>query len=91
VFFKSLQAAAAGRAGGGFVMTRDEHLEWAKQRALEYCERGDVVNAWASMVSDLSKHEELQNHAAIRMGMMMLLSGNLSTVREMRQFIKGFN
>ena len=40
-------------------MTRAEHLEWAKQRAHEELNRGSIVNAIASMLSDLGKHEEL--------------------------------
>ena len=39
-------------------MTRAEHLEWAKGRALAYLERGEPDNALASILSDLSKHEE---------------------------------
>jgi hypothetical protein len=35
-------------------MTREEHLAWAKTRALEYANRGDLVNAVASMGSDLA-------------------------------------
>lgn len=41
-------------------MTREEHLEWAKNRALEYVDLYDLPNALASMLSDLSKHPELQ-------------------------------
>lgn len=72
-------------------MTRQEHLDWCKQRALEYCDNGDAVNAWASMASDMSKHEETENHAALQLGMMMLMSGHLNSVPEMRKFIQGFN
>lgn len=49
-------------------MNREEHLKWAKDRALEYVEKGDLKNAWASMVSDLGKHEETEDHSAILMG-----------------------
>jgi hypothetical protein len=38
-------------------MPRAEHLAWAKQRALAYVERGELVNAVASMISDLEKHK----------------------------------
>ena len=44
--------------------TRDEHLAWCKQRALEYADRGDTTNAVASMMSDLGKHPETENHGA---------------------------
>lgn len=71
--------------------TRQEHLEWCKKRALEYCERGDVNEAFASMGSDLSKHPETEKHAGVEIGMMMLISGQLSTPAKMSEFIRGFN
>ena len=42
----------------GGPMTREEHLEWAKARALAYMDRGDPADALASILSDLSKHDE---------------------------------
>lgn len=71
--------------------TRAEHLAWCKQRALEYCDAGDVNQAYASMASDLRKHPETSNHAATALGMQMLMSGLLSTPSAMREFIEGFN
>jgi hypothetical protein len=44
-------------------MTRDEHLAWSKQRALEYLDRGELENAVASMGSDLSKHPDCKDVA----------------------------
>lgn len=72
-------------------MTRDEHLAWCKERALAYVDTGDTQNAFASMASDLGKHPETQNHSAIQLGMMMLMSGHLSSAQKMRDFINGFN
>lgn len=73
-------------------MTRAEHLQWCKDRALEYIDKdGDIQNAWASMVSDLGKHPETAGHVAITLGMMQLMGGMLSTAPEMRHFIEGFN
>ncbi len=72
-------------------MNRQEHLVWAKQRALEYVKVGDVNNAWASMKSDLGKHPETEGHMGIQLGMMQLMSGHLSTPEAMRKFIEGFN
>ncbi len=72
-------------------MTRREHLEWCKRRALEYIDLGEITNAWASMTSDLGKHSETAKHSAIELGMMMLMSGHLSTAEKMRKFILGFN
>lgn len=71
--------------------SRQEHLKWCKQRALEYCDAGDVNQALASMCSDLGKHAETQGHSAIQLGLMLYLAGQLNTPREMRKFIEGFN
>jgi hypothetical protein len=71
--------------------SRKQHLEWCKRRALEYVDVGDLRNAYASMASDLSKHPETEGHAAISLGMMLMMSGQLSTKEEMRSFIEGFN
>lgn len=73
------------------TITRDEHLAWCKKRALEYVDQGDVRQAWASMTSDLQKHPETADHSAIQLGMMLFLGGNLTSPREMRDFIEGFN
>lgn len=72
-------------------MTRSEHVQWCKDRALGYCDRGDLQEAYTSMASDLGKHEETQNHAGIQLGLMMLMAGQLSTLVEMRKFINGFH
>jgi len=66
-------------------------LAWCKQRALEYCDRGDLSDAFASMASDLGKHPETKNHSGIQLGMMMVMAGQLDTPEKMRNFINGFN
>lgn len=72
-------------------MNRSKHLQWCKDRANEIADTGDLPQAYASMVSDLSKHEETANHGAIELGMMMLLGGQLDSKYEMSKFINGFN
>jgi len=72
-------------------MTRQEHLDWCKKRAIEYLDNGDVNQAWASMVSDMAQHLELSGHSAISLGMQMLIGGHLSSDDAMRKFILGFN
>ena len=72
-------------------MTRQEHLDWAKKRALEYVERGDINQAITSIGSDLTKHPETQNHAGIQLGVMMLMAGSIRTQQDARRFIEGFN
>jgi len=71
--------------------TRGEHLQWCKDRALEYVDMGDLSQAWASMTSDLRKHSETINHSAIEVGFIMIYAGQISTPDEMRKFILGFN
>lgn len=71
--------------------TRAEHLAWCKQRALAYVDRGDVNNAFASLMSDLQKHPETEGHAAGELGMMLTLAGMLDTAKDMRDFINGCN
>ena len=72
-------------------MTRQEHMDWCKTRALQYVDSGDLNGGFASMVSDLEKHPETQNHAAIQLGMMLLMGGHLGTQPKMKKFIEGFN
>jgi len=72
-------------------MTRAEHLVWCKQRALEYVEANQLTNAFSSMASDLQKHKETEGHPAIMLGMMLKMNNGLSTQKEMRDFIEGFN
>jgi len=73
------------------LMTRAEHLQWCKDRAMEYVANGDIAQAIASMSSDLGKHPETRNHLGIQLGVMMLCSGALRTQQQAREFIEGFN
>lgn len=70
--------------------TRTEHLEWCKRRALEYCDAGDVTQAFTSIASDLRKHPETEKHGALELGFRLLMGGFLNTPQEMRKFIEGF-
>lgn len=70
--------------------TREEHMKWCKERALEYVDT-DPQGAYASMASDLQKHPETAGHVGIELGMMQMMGGMLSTPEQMRHFIEGFN
>lgn len=72
-------------------MTRQEHLAWCKNRALELLDAGNLENAFASMCSDLGKHPETQGHLGIELGTMLLLNGHLNNDEQMRDWITGFN
>lgn len=71
-------------------MTRQQHLEWCKKRALEYLDKGDVQNAVTSMMSDMQKHDETKfNSPTLNMlGIMAIRSGD---IHEARRYIVGFN
>jgi hypothetical protein len=73
------------------MMTRAEHLAWAKERALAYADKGDAVNALASLTSDLGKHPVTEGHEAIMLGTMLAMNGHLSTPTQIREWIKGVN
>lgn len=66
-------------------------MVWCKTRALQYCDVGNAVQAFASMASDLNKCPETRDHAGIDLGMNLLHIGELSSVDEMRRFIEGFH
>ena len=72
-------------------MNRAEHIQWAKKRALQYVEHGQISEAYTSFVSDLGKHQETCGHPAIRLGMMLMMGGHLSTAHQMTEFINGTN
>jgi len=72
-------------------MNRTEHLEWCKERALQYLNSGDINNAVTSMLSDLRKHPQTETHCGIQMGTMMMMAGLLKTENDVRKFIEGFN
>ena len=71
--------------------SRAEHLAWCKNRALEYVDRGDLEQAYASMCSDLGKHPATESHVGQQLGLLMLMGGKLDDAHEMRRFIEGFN
>lgn len=73
------------------ITTRQEHLNWCKKRALQYCDAGDISQALASMGSDLNKHDETRGHSAVGLGLQMMTGGMLSTPEQMAEFIRGFN
>ena len=69
---------------------RAEHLQWCKDRALEYADRGDVAQAVASMGSDLRKHPGTENHSGVELMMMLAMAGQFDRPGELRRFIEGF-
>lgn len=73
------------------MKTREEHLAWCKQRALEYCDRGQPTEAITSMLSDIRKHPETDSPALTQMTMGLMMVGALSSTEQARRHINGFN
>jgi hypothetical protein len=74
------------------MRTRAEHLEWCKQRAREYLDRGDLANAVASMGSDMDKHPETRM-AGEKMGTLIyvaLIRITEGDVQGVRDWVEGF-
>jgi hypothetical protein len=74
------------------MRTREEHLEWCKERAREYLDRGDLANAVASMGSDMDKHPETRM-AGEKMGMLIYVAMFRITegdVQGVRDWVEGF-
>jgi hypothetical protein len=69
-------------------VTRDGHVEWCKQRALEYVEIGDLDEAVSGMLSDLLKHEK--NVLNPMLAMTGLYSVQLGA-EGVKRWINGFN
>ena len=69
---------------------RQEHLDWCKKRAFEYCDSGDWQGAVSSMASDMGKHQDTQSHPGVALMLQMMISGFINDVNSTRKFIDGF-
>lgn len=72
-------------------MNRSQHVTWVKQRAMDYANAGDVAGCLSSLQSDLRKHPDTHDHAAIELSMMLAFAGHLSTTSELVEFVEGIN
>ena len=71
------------------VKTRDEHLEWCKQQARYYLDRGKAADAIASMMSDLGKHPDFEGIEA-KMAPLGLFYAIQGDIEDARRFVEGF-
>jgi hypothetical protein len=74
------------------MRTREEHLEWCKQRAREYLYRGELADAVTAMAIDIDSHPETklrgeQMGALILVAMFRITEGDVPGVRE---WVEGF-
>ena len=72
-------------------MTRQEHLDFCKQRARVYLDKRDILNAVTSMLSDLSKHPETKNSSEGTLAMLGIMTIQQGDLEGARRFIEGFN
>jgi hypothetical protein len=72
------------------MRTREEHLEWCKERAREYLDRGELGDAVASMGSDLSKHSETNTAANGYLMMAVMLNVVDGDAAAVRRWVEGF-
>lgn len=73
-------------------MNRTEHLQWCKDRALQYLNNGQIAEGMASFTSDMSKHEgtdkTLNNGLSQPLILMAMMSNNQA---ECIRCVEGFN
>lgn len=67
--------------------TRAQHLQWCKDRAMEYVNKGDNAGAISSMLGDLGKHPETMKSAEV--GMMLAMT--VRDTESAKRFVLGFN
>lgn len=77
----------------GSNVTRQEHLEWCKKRAIEYIDAGNVSEALSSFASDVTKHPETEaiRDTIANLGIPLLMAGAINTPQAMRKHINGYN
>lgn len=72
-------------------MTREEHIEWAKKRAIEEMDfYNDPSKGIISMMSDLTRHPETYSQALMSLCALQLLMKPKMTKQEVIDFINGF-
>src|ERR1044072_5501294 len=80
----------SGRRYQTMDKTRDEHLAWAKQRALDYLDRSDLVNAVASMCSDLQDHKDFEPSEIAYLTASAVIHVQRNDAAGVRRWIEGF-
>jgi hypothetical protein len=71
-------------------MTRDERLEWCKARAREYLQRGDLVNAVASIISDMNQKYEGLPPCPAELAIIGIMNAANGDCHAVSAFIEGF-
>jgi hypothetical protein len=73
------------------MQTPEQYLEQCKQRAFDFCDRGDALGALASMVNDIKRAGYLATRDEFLIwGNHLLENGGLRTAADVRDFIIRF-
>lgn len=72
------------------MIERATHLQWCKNRALEYVEIGDLENAITSMKSDLAKHPETKINKSIEKALDIAVLYSPLTKKKVTKWINDF-
>jgi hypothetical protein len=77
-------------------MTREEHIKWCKQRAIEefdyYPKFPEALrNGLTSMMSDINKHPGTRSDALQSLCLMQLMGNRINSRQEFVNFINGFH
>ena len=74
-------------------ITRSEHMNWCKERALVELEHSGPASAIASMKSDFSKHPSTANNPSLDMmvtiAMVQLMQGQFNK-QKAKEWVEGF-
>jgi hypothetical protein len=68
-------------------INRDDYIAYCKERAMQYLD--DPQQAIASLTSDMLDNRHTQNHPALQLGMLLLMTGQLDTGDKLIKFIQG--
>jgi hypothetical protein len=67
------------------------HLAWAKSRALENLDRGDLGGSVASMISELNKRQGFDGATYSLLSQIGLLGAMLGDASTVPRWIEGYN
>lgn len=73
------------------MSARSDHLQWCKDRALEFVDAGQLPNAFSSFMSDLNKFDEPMYEAELLRTLTIVGFAQCGTADKMRAWINGFS
>lgn len=72
--------------------TREQYVQWCKDRAMEYVERGDLLEGVTSMMSDMDKRDDTKLKGALgALGIHAAMQAQQGNRDMVERFILGFN